>query len=140
MNIYTDFNKIVEPKLDKQQYYIYVLLNSYNRIKIGITHQITKRVYSLSNSNAGGAKLVKIAISQPTYLRTLEDILHRHYNDYRVPNTEWFIGLQFDDVVKFVESLFQQKNYNEMNETRKQLGGYKKHFIYKKVKNEEEGK
>ena len=96
VKVYNNIQFISSPKLDKLQWYIYVILNNNGDIKIGRSHDIISRIRSLSNSNAGGSHIVKVAVSPPTYLRTYEGSLHDLYNKYRVPNSEWFKGLDFD--------------------------------------------
>ena len=125
MKHYTNTSQITEPKLDDIQYYLYVIENDTLAIKIGISHDVSQRVLSLSNSNCGGAKILRVAVSPPTYLRTMEGIVHQKFSDYRVPNTEWFRGVTYETVVEYIESLFNQKNYNDLNETRKLLNGYR---------------
>ena len=112
------------PVLDNGTYYIYVMLNSpQENIKIGITTNILQRLQSLSGSNSGGNKIVKLAVSEPTYVASAEKAFHNHYDRYRIPNTEWFDGnkLNFEDVVDFIDKQFQMKSYKTCNRLRKEL-------------------
>lgn len=121
---YTDLSKINEPKLDQLQYYIYILENIDEYIKIGRTHDIVKRINSLSNSNTGGSKIIRCAISPPTYLRTIETSMHIHFNKYRTEG-EWFEKLTFDEALSYLQKAFDSKNYQEVNNLRRDFGGYK---------------
>ena len=124
------------PVLDNGTYYIYVMLNSPQKnIKIGITTNILQRLQSLSGSNSGGNKIVKLAVSKPTYVASAEKAFHNHYDRYRIPNTEWFDGnkLNFEDVVDFIDKQFQMKSYETCNRLRKEL--YEKE--QEKIKQEE---
>lgn len=106
MNIYSDFKIIKEERLeDKSQFYLYVLENSQGNIKIGKSSNIKERIKSLSNSNSGGNKLIRIAISPPTYITFLEKTLHEHYHTYRLDG-EWFDGhkISFEDIVEFIDT------------------------------------
>ena len=126
------------PVLDNGRYYIYVMLNSpQQNIKIGITTNILQRLQSLSGSNSGGNKIVKLAVSDPTYVISSEKAFHNHYDRYRIPNTEWFDGnkLNFEDVVNFIDKQFQMKSYETCNKLRKEL--YEKE--QEKIKQEENG-
>ena len=112
------------PVLDNGTYYIYVMLNSpQENIKIGITTNILQRLQSLSGSNSGGNKIVKLAVSEPTYVASAEKAFHNHYDRYRIPNTEWFDGnkLKFEDVVDFIDKQFKLKSYETCNKLRKEL-------------------
>ena len=122
MNYYTEINQIKENELNNGQLYIYVLENyPQGNIKIGMSTNIIQRIKSLSGSNSGGNKIVKIAISPVTYLYTLEKIAHNHFKEYRYKGTEWFDGkyVSFENATKYIDSLFQSKNYQQINETRK---------------------
>jgi hypothetical protein len=106
MNIYEDFKIIKEERLeDKSQFYLYVLENSQGNIKIGKSSNIKERIKSLSNSNSGGNKLIRVAISPPTYITFLERTLHEHYHTYRLDG-EWFDGhkISFEDIVEFIDT------------------------------------
>lgn len=124
MYIFYDIRQVEFPALEDGQLYIYVILNEpQGNIKVGRTSNIRQRLTSLSGSNGGGNKIRKIAVSEPTYLYTLEGIIHNHLRDYRVPDTEWFVGedLHFDDVVAYVDSLFDSKEYALCNRVRKEF-------------------
>lgn len=127
MTIY-DSKNVIElkelPVLDNGTYYIYVMLNSpQQNIKIGITTNILQRLQSLSGSNSGGNKIVKLAVSDPTYVVSAEKAFHNHYDRYRIPNTEWFDGskLKFENVVDFIDKQFKLKSYETCNKLRKEL-------------------
>ena len=119
------FNTISEvdlPAIADGQLYIYVLENSpQGNIKIGRTSDIQQRLTSLSGSNSGGNHITKIAVSNVTYLYTLERIAHMHFQEHRIEGTEWFDGskISFDEVVKYIDSLFDGEEYELCNETRK---------------------
>lgn len=122
MVIYTDISDIKEPPVTDGQLYIYVLENQPgNNIKVGKTTNLKQRFRSLSGSNGGGNKIVRIAVSPVTYLYSIEKTVHNHFDLYRIPNTEWFNGerLTFDEVVGFVDSLFNHKSYEHVNNVRK---------------------
>lgn len=127
------------PVLNDGTYYIYVMLNSpQQNIKIGITTNILQRLQSLSGSNSGGNKIVKLAVSDPTYVASAEKAFHNHYHRYRIPNTEWFDGskISFEEVVEFIDEQFKKKSYEACNKLRKEL--YEKD--QEKIKQEEIGK
>lgn len=112
------------PILDDGQIYLYVMLNyPQNNIKIGITTNIIQRLQSLSGSNSGGNKIIKLWLSDPTYVLSSENAFHNHYDIYRIPNTEWFDGrkLKFEDVVKYIEEQFNKDSYKKCNKLRKEL-------------------
>ena len=124
MKIYDKSNiyslKQLSPVPDTQLY-LYVILNSENRIKIGRTTNPLNRIISLSGSNTGGAKICKIACTeQSTYVLTLENALHSHYNYYRVKGTEWFERLDFDEVVEYINSLLSKPTFEMCENIRKE--------------------
>lgn len=122
MYVFSNINDVKLPVLEDGQYYIYVLLNHpQGNIKVGRTSNIQQRLQSLSGSNGGGNKIVKIAVSDSTYLYTLERIIHFHFRDSRISGTEWFTDdfLQFETVVSYVESLFSSREYILCNQIRK---------------------
>lgn len=110
------------PVLDDGQIYIYVMLNyPQGNIKIGKTTNIQQRLQSLSGSNGGGSRIIKLYCSPATWVQSVETSLHGYYHKYRIDGTEWFKDLDFNDVVIFVNSLFYMKSYNTCNEIRKQI-------------------
>ncbi len=122
MKQYDKIQDVNIPAVSDGQLYIYVLENSpQGNIKIGKTSNIQQRLKSLSGSNSGGNHITKIAVSDVTYLYTLEGIAHRKFDKHRIDGTEWFDGnyVTFDEVVSFIDSLFTQKSYQLCNETRK---------------------
>lgn len=64
------------PVLDEPQTRIYIMLNSTGKIKIGKSKDIYKRYLSLSGSNSQGNEIIKVLVSPPTYLYTIETIMH----------------------------------------------------------------
>ncbi len=122
MNIYMDISDIKETIADDNQVYIYVLQNyPQGNIKIGRTTNPIQRFRSLSGSNNGGNRILRVAISPMTYLYSLETTLHTHYDRNRIPNTEYFQKLEFEDVVKYVDELFSSPSYNKCNQIRKEF-------------------
>ena len=119
MFIYNNIKEINLLKLEEKQFYIYVIKNEpQGNIKIGISSNIKQRMKSLSGSNNGGNKIVKIAVSEPTYLYTLEQIIHNHFSKYRIQNTEWFYDLEFSDVTNYIDKLFESDEYKKLNKIR----------------------
>ena len=124
------------PVLDDGEIYIYVMLNyPQGNIKIGQTTNIVQRLQSLSGSNNGGNRIVKLYLSPSTYVKSTEKAFHNYYDRYRIPNTEWFNGnkLKFEDVVEFIGKQFKMKSYETCNKLRKEL--YEKE--QEKIKQEE---
>ena len=120
MNIFDDISKVDVPVLADGQLYIYVLENyPQKNIKIGQSTNMQQRLRALSGSNSGGNYITKIAISDATYLYTLERIAHQHFHQYRINGTEWFDGVTFQDVVAYLDSLFASSEYRLCNGVRK---------------------
>lgn len=120
----SNINKLKEiPILSDGQIYIYVMLNSQGNIKIGKTTNIIQRLTSLSGSNGGGDKIIRLYCSPSTWIQSIEKTCHNHYDWYRIKGTEWFKGkdLNFEDVVEWVNLLFYSKDYETCNELRKDL-------------------
>lgn len=114
------------PILDEPQLYIYVLLNSAGKVKVGITTNIFQRVQSLSGSNGAGDKIIRCYCSPATYLYTLESAMHVKMNKYRISNTEWFYykggpdgELLYSSAIKLLERYFSSDEYNHCNEWRR---------------------
>lgn len=107
-------------------FYIYVLLNSDNYVKIGITKNFDKRKQSLSGSNGGGSIITDYYVSDKTYVYNLEKIMHEIFKDYRIPHTEWFKGIEFNEVVKQLQQLLSSESYRRTNEELRLVncGGY----------------
>lgn len=124
VRIYDNIKMVNLPKIEDIQYYIYAIENEMGYVKIGISQDITQRVRSLSGSNTGGNKIIRIAVSNPTYLKTLENTFHSMFNNYRIANTEWFKGITFDEVITKMNETFNSDDYFRCNELRKQAGGY----------------
>lgn len=120
MNIFDDISKVDVPVLADGQLYIYVLENyPQKNIKIGQSTNMQQRLRALSGSNSGGNYITKIAISDATYLYTLERIAHQYFHQYRINGTEWFDGVTFQDVVAYLDSLFASSEYRLCNGVRK---------------------
>ena len=122
MKIFDNIKNVDVPVLENGQVYIYVLENEpQHNIKIGRSSNMQQRIQSLSGSNSGGNHIIRCAISDATYLYTLEGILHNIYKEKRIQGTEWFEGeeLSFFDVCTQVNSLFQTKDYIKCNTLRK---------------------
>ena len=110
------------PVLEDGQIYVYVMLNyPQGNIKIGQTTNILQRLQSLSGSNGGGNRIVKLYVSPSTYVTSIEKTCHNHYDWYRIKGTEWFNGdkLIFDEVVEYVDDLFKTESYRTCNKLRK---------------------
>ena len=124
-----DFWKLKDiPTLDDGQLYIYVMLNSEGNIKIGKTTNIAQRLQSLSGSNGGGSKIVKLYVSPSSWLQSIESTCHNHYEWYRIKGTEWFKGkdLVYEEVVEWVNALFYSHGYETCNNLRKKIFEEKK--------------
>lgn len=122
--IYTSKNigKLKEVKvLDDGQIYIYVMLNTQNRIKIGQTTNIQQRLASLSGSNGAGEKIITLYCSPSTYVKSMEKAIHDHFHKYRIDGTEWFDDLDFTEVVEHINGLFYTKHYIVCNNERKKI-------------------
>lgn len=121
MKIFDDISKVNVPVLSDGQLYIYVLENSpQGNIKIGRSSNIQQRLRALSGSNSGGNHITRIAVSDATWLYTLEHLLHNHFSMYRIEGTEWFFGedMTFDSVVEYIENLFVSDEYATCNRVR----------------------
>lgn len=119
------------PILEEPKIYIYVMLNSEGKIKIGKTKNICQRYQSLCGSNGQGNEIYKVCCSPSTYLYTLENIMHDKFSKYRIPNTEWFYDkydisgeILFNKAVNELKLLFSSTSYKKCNNLRKEL--YKK--------------
>lgn len=127
MKIYTSKNisELKEvPILDNGSIYIYVMLNyPAGNIKIGQTTNIVQRLQSLSGSNGGGNKIIKLALSDFTYVISSERAFHEKFARYRIEGTEWFDGnrLTFEEVVSEMENQFSTKTYEVCNKIRKEI-------------------
>lgn len=125
---YTQPGQVGETKLPAGQYYIYVIQNDVktddgpiqHNLKIGITTHARYRMRQLSGSNTGGNPISRIAVSEPTYLYTIEPLAHQKFSEYRIAGTEWFHGddLTFDDVVTYLDALFASEEYRLCNQVR----------------------
>ena len=123
MKIFSDIKSVDVPVLSDGQLYIYVLENSpQGNIKIGRTSNLQQRLRALSGSNGGGNHIVKIAVSEPTYLYTLEHIAHSKFDKYRINGTEWFDGshVGFVEAYSFVDELFSRDDYELCNRVRRE--------------------
>lgn len=125
---YTQPGQVGDGKLPPGQYYIYVIQNDVktddgpiqHNLKIGITTHARYRMRQLSGSNTGGNPISRIAVSEPTYLYTIEPLAHQKFSEYRIAGTEWFHGddLRFDDVVTYLDALFASEEYRLCNQVR----------------------
>lgn len=112
------------PVLDTGEIYVYVIQNyPQKNVKIGITTDIIQRVHALSGSNGGGNRISKLYCSPATWIKGIEKTCHTHYHYARILGTEWFDGnkVEFNDVVNYVDGLFNSKNYKTCNELRKKM-------------------
>lgn len=111
------------PVLETGETYIYVMLNTCGKIKIGKSKNIQQRYLSLSGSNSQGNAIVKVYCSPPTFLHSLERILQNRFSAGRLKGTEWFLGqsITFSSVTAALEELFNSKNYERCNEIRKNI-------------------
>lgn len=110
------------PVLEDGSCFIYVMQNyPQNNIKIGKSTNMVQRLQSLSGSNSGGNKIVKIGvISEPTFVQSTEKTFHNIFDRYRIPDTEWFEGLIFEDIVAEIEKQFNMSTYERCNKLRKE--------------------
>ena len=114
------------PILENPQLRLYVMLNQEGKVKIGKTKNIYQRYQSLCGSNSQGVKITSVCCSPPTYLYSLENIMHEKFNKYRIPNTEWFYNKEdiygtmlFKSACEELKLLFSSSDYKKCNETRK---------------------
>ena len=122
MNVYMNLSDIRETIADENQLYIYVLQNyPQGNIKIGRTTNPAQRFRSLSGSNNGGNKILRVAISPMTYLYSIETTCHTHFDRNRIPNTEYFEKLSFEEVVQYIDDIFNSKGYVNCNQVRKEF-------------------
>lgn len=119
------------PVLEEDKQYIYVMLNELGKIKIGKTKDINKRYLSLCGSNGQGVNIIRVYCSEPTYLQSLEKIMHSKFNKYRIPNTEWFFNGSdssgedlFSAAMNELSLLFSSTEYEKCNELRKKQNGF----------------
>ena len=116
----------VIPILDNEQVYIYAMLNTCNKIKIGITKNIQQRYQSLCGSNSQGNEILKVYVSEATYLNNLEKMIHEHFDKFRLKKTEWFVSnksgvLKYEEVIEYIEQLFSSADYKRCNEIRRKI-------------------
>ena len=114
------------PSLEDEQVYIYAMLNTCNKIKIGITKNIQQRYQSLCGSNSQGNEIIKVYVSESTYLNNLEKMIHEHFGQFRLKKTEWFASnkfgtLKYEEVIEYIEQLFSSADYKRCNEVRKRI-------------------
>ena len=116
------------PILEEPKVYIYVMLNNVGKVKIGRTRNMQKRYQSLCGSNGQGNCISQVYVSPPTFLSSLENIMHSKFNNYRIPRTEWFYDEEdsigetlFSNAVNELESLFSSAEYKKCNDVRKRL-------------------
>lgn len=111
------------PPLNDGQTYIYVMLNTCGKIKIGKSKNIQQRYRSLSGSNSQGNAIIKVYCSPPTFLHSLERVLQDMFSRSRISGTEWFSGpeVTFCCVTKALSELFTSPDYERCNELRRQM-------------------
>ncbi len=119
MKIFNEIADVDVPAFEDGRLYIYVLENEpQHNIKIGRSSNMQQRLKALSGSNSGGNHITRIAVSDATWLYTLERIAHWHFHEYRIDGTEWFSGVLFEEITGYIDSLFQHKNYETCNRVR----------------------
>ena len=116
------------PILENEEVYIYAMLNTCNKIKIGITKNIQQRYQSLCGSNSQGNEIIKIFVSESTYLSNLEKMIHNHFEKFRLKRTEWFASnkygiLTYEEVIEYIQLLFSSADYKRCNEIRGRMYG-----------------
>ena len=114
------------PILEDEQVYIYAMLNTCNKIKIGITKNIQQRYQSLCGSNSQGNEILKVYVTEATYLNNLEKLIHEHFDKFRLKKTEWFVSnkygvLKYEEVIEYIEQLFSSADYKRCNEIRRKI-------------------
>ena len=114
------------PILKEPQLRLYVMLDKEGKVKIGKTKNIYQRYLSLCGSNSRGVEIIYVCCSPPTYLYTLENIMHDKFDNYRIPKTEWFYDEKdpsgetlFEKACEKLKLLFSSADYKKCNETRK---------------------
>lgn len=112
--------------LTDEQVYIYAMLNTCNKIKIGITKNIQQRYQSLCGSNSQGNEILKVYVSEATYLSNLEKMIHEHFNQFRLNKTEWFVSntngtLKYEEVIEYINLLFSSTDYKRCNDIRRKI-------------------
>lgn len=126
IDIRTGLDLKIIPILEDEQVYIYAMLNTCNKIKIGITKNIQQRYQSLCGSNSQGNEIVKVYVSEATYLNNLEKMIHDHFEKFRLKKTEWFVSnktgkLTYEEVVEYINLLFSSADYKKCNEIRRKI-------------------
>ena len=126
IDIRTGLDLKIIPILEDEQVYIYAMLNTCNKIKIGITKNIQQRYQSLCGSNSQGNEIVKVYVSESTYLNNLEKMIHDHFEQFRLKKTEWFVSnqtgkLTYEEVVEYINLLFSSADYKKCNEIRRKI-------------------
>ena len=114
------------PILEEPQLRLYAMLDAEGKVKIGKTKNIHQRYLSLCGSNSRGVEIISVCCSPPTYLYTLENIMHEKFKQYRIPKTEWFYDNKclsgeklFSTVCEELKLLFSSADYKKCNEARK---------------------
>ena len=114
------------PILKEPMLRLYVMLNQEGKVKIGKTKNIYQRYLSLCGSNSQGVEIVSCLVSPSTTLYSLENIMHSKFQQYRIPNTEWFYNKEdpsgeklFEKVCDELKLLFSSADYKRCNEERK---------------------
>lgn len=146
MQIFEHIKDVNVPILKEGQLYIYVLENApQGNFKIGKSSNMQQRLRALSGSNTGGNRIVRCAVSEPTYLYTIENIVQNKFASNRIEGTEWFVGegLSFKEIVSEVDEIFKTQSYFRCNEIRRdfvkqQLSKGNKIVIPQETESEEE--
>ena len=122
MRIYDGTKAVDVPILKDGLLYIYVLENApQGNFKIGRSSNMQQRLRALSGSNTGGNKIIRCAVSDPTYLYTIEHIVQDKFSRNRIEGTEWFLSndLSFQEIVAEIDKIFASDSYTRCNEIRK---------------------
>lgn len=116
----------VLPILNDKQLYVYILQNTAGKVKVGVSHNLSQRIQSLSGSNGQGNTITHCYCSPATYLTTIEGIMHNRMKQCRIEGTEWFYyeddpsgDILFDSAIELMEKLFSSTEYARCNELRK---------------------
>lgn len=86
------------PRLDNA-YYIYIIENSHDMIKVGRSKNIAQRINSLGHSNSGGSEFIRVAVSTPVRQKKAERWVQNKFTRFRVQGSEWFGGVSFEEIL-----------------------------------------
>lgn len=93
---FADIKKL--PKLT-DKYYIYIIENSNDKIKVGRSKNIAQRINSLGHSNSGGNSFIRVAISTPTKCKKAEKWIQGKFAKNNIKGSEWFEGVSFETML-----------------------------------------